>query len=633
MARNDGKYATSAPEARTPALVSKARKRPARRKAAVARQVVGETDGAAAQVPTGQASRPSLLQQALAYQWDFGQRSVLFLDTLRQRADNLFAHEAAGLPPLLDFDYELLSDARRSDPPANYALLRVTRCCDDHATMCEEQTKAPVVVLDPRAGHGPGIGGFKHDSEVGMALHEGHPTYFVIFYPHPCPGQTLGGVLKALRRFIEIVISRHPGKPPVLYGNCQAGWAVMLLAAECRGLAGPAVLNGSPLSYWAGAPGVNPMRLAGGLLGGMWMTHLLADLGNGELDGAWLVENFENLNPANTLWEKNYKLFAAIDTERERFLEFERWWTGFYFLGREEILSIVENLFIGNKLERGQLRLDDCCIVDLKRMDKPLVVFASSEDNITPPHQALNWIAITYPTTADLKRAGQRIVYLLNHHVGHLGIFVSAEVARREHRAILENLGKMETLAPGLYEMVLEPPMTNGQMSRPQVRLHERDIGDIRFPYAQASFENVRAISEQNEALYKAFVSPWVTALANPLSAEMLKWLHPMRSSRYLFSEKLNPWMVGIKALAPLVEVARQAAPAGNAFLTAEAAASTNIAAALQRYQEWRDAESERLFAWLFGGLSALSASPEERTAAARLPCPQPLIAPQCSVD
>ncbi len=80
-----------------------------------------------------------------------------------------------------------------------------------------------------------------------------------------------------------------------LYGNCQAGWAVALLAAHCRGLTGPTVLNGSPLSYWAGASDVNPMRLAGGLLGGSWLLDLITDLADGRLDGAWLVQNFENL--------------------------------------------------------------------------------------------------------------------------------------------------------------------------------------------------------------------------------------------------------------------------------------------------------------------------------------------------
>jgi hypothetical protein len=161
------------------------------------------------------------------------------MDTLRERADNMLAHEAAGMPPLLDFAYETVLDAREFAQPANYALLRITRCRHDQAADCIDTSKAPVIIVDPRAGHGPGIGGFKRDSEVGMALHEGHATYFVTFYPLPCRGQTLPDVLSALRRFVEEVAARHPGKAPVLYGNCQAGWAVILLASGCEGLSGP----------------------------------------------------------------------------------------------------------------------------------------------------------------------------------------------------------------------------------------------------------------------------------------------------------------------------------------------------------------------------------------------------------
>ena len=65
---------------------------------------------------------------------------------------------------------------------------------------------------------------------------------------------------------------------------------------------------------------------------------------------------------------------------------------------------------------------------------------------------------LVYADTEDLKVAGQRIVYLTNPHVGHLGIFVSAQVARLEHRAILESLGEIEALPPGLYEMKIEGP-------------------------------------------------------------------------------------------------------------------------------------------------------------------------------
>lgn len=265
------------------------------------------------------------LGSSVSYQQDLWERSILFFDTLRQRADNMRDHERAGMPPLLDFKYETVLDARRFDTPANYALLKITEIGEDCLVDCLDPEKPPVMIIDPRAGHGPGIGGFKRDSEVGMAMHEGHPVYFVVFFPEPMPGQTLGEVLHALRRFVEEVAELHPGKPPVLYGNCQAGWAVTLLAADCEGLAGPVVLNGAPLSYWAGEDGVNPMRISGGLLGGAWLTHLMGDLGDGRFDGAWLAQNFESLKPEKAIWEKHANLLTNIDTEAERFLDFERW--------------------------------------------------------------------------------------------------------------------------------------------------------------------------------------------------------------------------------------------------------------------------------------------------------------------
>lgn len=557
----------------------------------------------AAQEVQDNARPATLLEQAQRYQLDRWQRGVLFLDTLRERANNMLAHEEAGMPAPLDFEYETILDARRFASPANYALLRVTGCHGDRAEDCVDENKPPVIIVDPRAGHGPGIGGFKRDSEVGMALHEGHATYFVIFFPLPSPNQTLADVLHALRHFVEEVRRRHQGQAPVLYGNCQAGWAVTLLAADCEGLAGATVLNGSPLSYWAGASDVNPMRLAGGLVGGSWMAHWLADLGNGRLDGAWLVQNFENLNPANTLWEKNYKLFAQFDTERERFLEFERWWTGYYFLSREEILSIIENLFIGNKLERGVMQVCPGCYVDLKRIRNPLVIFASSGDNITPPHQALNWIPTVYPTTADLKKAGQRIVYLLNTHVGHLGIFVSAGVAKLEHRAILESLGELDALAPGLYEMKISNPTGDPDCHKPQYTVHfeEREVEQIHYAYPEQSFEKVLAVSEWNELFYKTTISPWVTAFANPLSAEILKWLHPMRTTRAIFSEKLNPWMLPVAALAPAVANARIAVDDSNKFVELERASSALISQVLDGYRQIRDTASEELFKAIYG--------------------------------
>jgi hypothetical protein len=71
-----------------------------------------------------------------AYATDVAERSVLFWDTPRKRADNMLAHERAGKPPLLDFDYEVVLDARRFERPTNYSLLRITRVGDDCLSYC-----------------------------------------------------------------------------------------------------------------------------------------------------------------------------------------------------------------------------------------------------------------------------------------------------------------------------------------------------------------------------------------------------------------------------------------------------------------------------------------------------------------
>ena len=74
-------------------------------------------------------------------------------------------------------------------------------------------------------------------------------------------------------------------------------------------------------------------------------------------------------------------------------------------------------------------------------------------DNITPPQQAFNWVADVYGSTEEIKARGQVIVGLLHQDIGHLGIFVSGKVAKKEHAQIVSVLKSIEALPPGLYGM------------------------------------------------------------------------------------------------------------------------------------------------------------------------------------
>src|SRR6266478_10048554 len=121
---------------------------------------------------------------AMEYMVDAAQRSVLFWDVMRQRGNQYREHLAETAPNVLDYEVELLVDGRTLERPVNYGLVRVVPPPGIELDM----TRRPFVIVDPRAGHGPGIGGFKADSEMGVAFKAGHPCYFVGFLPDPVPG-------------------------------------------------------------------------------------------------------------------------------------------------------------------------------------------------------------------------------------------------------------------------------------------------------------------------------------------------------------------------------------------------------------------------------------------------------------
>jgi hypothetical protein len=553
------------------------------------------------------------MADSFEYARDAVERSVLFWDTMRRRGNVYLEHSMEGNPPLLKFGHEVILEGRSLERPTNYSLLRVLPGDADDPTRPQAR---PIVVVDPRAGHGPGIGGFKPDSQVGVALRGGHPVYFVTFGPDPVPGQTLADVAWAEARFLEEVIARHPRCPrkPAVVGNCQAGWAVAALAAVRPELMGPLMLNGAPLSYWAGSVDQNPMRYSGGVLGGSWLASLTSDLGGGEFDGSHLVQNFENLNPSNTLWSKHYNLYANVDTESARFLDFERWWGGYFRMTTDEIETIVENLFVGNRLSSGEIAfVGDERKIDLRNITSPVVVFASFGDNITPPAQALNWIADVWGDERAIVAAGRTIVYLLHHDIGHLGIFVGAAVARKEHDQMIDTLDQIDVLPPGLYEMVVEhrnPTQDRDQLSYGEwsVRFESRRIDDLRRLEGdggrddEAVFSTIAKVSSWNAAMYKTWGRPWLSHMVNPAQAEFARALSPTRVQRALFSDA-NPLVKPLREAARGVNDHRHPVSPGNPFLRAEREWSRMIVQNLDAWRDLRDRSTAQWVNTLYGPL------------------------------
>jgi pimeloyl-ACP methyl ester carboxylesterase len=583
----------------------------------------------ATSLPLAQWRNPAL--EAWSYWVDAWQRGVLFLDVMRQRSKQYEEHAAKLAPHVLKFGAELVMDGRKLPRPVNYVLARITP--PQGAKV--DNKKRPFVIVDPRAGHGPGIGGFKAESEIGVAFKAGHPCYFIGFLPDPVLGQTIEDIIAAEAAFLERVISLHPeadGKPAVV-GNCQAGWAVMMVAAKRPELFGPIIVAGSPLSYWAGVRGENPMRYTGGLLGGTWLTALMGDLGAGKFDGAWLVSNFENLNPANTYWTKQYNLYSKIDTEAPRYLEFEKWWGGHVLLNAEEMQFIADELFIGNKLATAGIVTSDGQSIDLRSIRSPIIVFCSKADNITPPSQALDWILDLYGSVDDIRAHGQTIIYAVHESIGHLGIFVSSSVAKKEHDEFASNIDLIDVLPPGLYEAVMTPKEADGQDDdlvggNYLVRFEARTLDDIRALGGntlddERKFAAVARLSEINLGLYRAFMHPWVKAWANSGFAEWMRQMHPLRLPYQMFTPA-NPFLKSVSSLAESVRENRQPVPPDNVFWQAQQRTSTAIESALDAYGNMRDRGAETMFHAIYGspflqalvGLKASDAPPRHRPGA-----------------
>ncbi len=555
------------------------------------------------------AATPPAVGEIGAYCTDAMQRAYLFWDTLLDRGNNYAEHLDQGMPPLLKFDYEVVLEGRTLPEPCNYSLLRLV----PPAHMKVNPQARPVVVVDPRAGHGPGIGGFKFDSEVGMAMRAGHPVYFVTFRQEPEEGQTLVTVMHAEARFLEEIAVLHPQcqAKPVVIGNCQAGWAMMTVNALRPELFGPLMMVGAPISFWAGGEKLNPMRYTGAMLGGSWMVSLMGDLGADRFDGVQLVENFERLNPAHAKWNKYYNLWANIDTESPRFLEFERWWGGFCRMTGTEIETIVENLFVGNRLARGTMKAGEHTI-DLRNITSPIVVFASWGDNITPPPQALNWIIDAWGDERAIAAAGRTIVYVLHESVGHLGIFVGGEIALKEHDQLVASLDVIESLPPGLYEMKLE-----AKAGLEVLRWEGLEPGDFTVHYEYRTMDDIRAlnpegreeeaifstlakVSEQNAEFYKAWVRPWIRLGAQRQAADALGQLNPMRLQRKMLSDA-SPFAAYIRAQAQQTREQRAPVAQDNVFRQIEKETSRQIREALDTLRDQRDAWTVAMARFWYG--------------------------------
>ncbi len=131
------------------------------------------------------------------------------------------------------------------------------------------------------------------------------------------------------------------------------------------------------------------------------------------------------------------------------------------------------------------------------------------------------------------------------------------------------------------------------------VAFEKRKVEDVCFPYSREEFESTLAISQATTAAYESFVSPWVKAAVNPLVAEWLRWLHPARASRAVWSDRVSPAMAHVEGLARTVESSRRPVSEDNAFRRMERSNAQLVRQAFAAWTASRDSLQELAFSWL----------------------------------
>ena len=250
-------------------------------------------------------------------------------------------------------------------------------------------------------------------------------------------------------------------------------------------------------------------------------------------------------------------------------------------------------------------------MLDLRNIRSPIILFASMGDNITPTQQAFNWVADVYGSTDEIKARGQVIIGLLHQSVGHLGIFVSGAVAKKEHAQIVSVLKSVEALPPGLYGMQITE--TQDKDGKPLYDVHfiERALEEVVARTNRANrvdekpFQAVEEVSDFNQRAYELFAQPLVRAMSNDFTAKLSRELHPLRMQRWGLSD-LNPWLGWLRYAAPLAREQRQPLAADSQARRMEGLMSEIVSASLDYYREMRDATSEAQFFQLYGNMFAL---------------------------
>ena len=237
--------------------------------------------------------------------------------------------------------------------------------------------------------------------------------------------------------YVDEICHRHRCSQVSLLGICEGGVFTTCYAAttaRVRNLA----LAVTPIDFHADE---DDLVLEQGYLN-RWVRNLsseeLSDLidSYGQMPGSVTGMLFQEMTPMKSMTKYNWDLADSLSGSKDEvvnFLRMEKWLSDRPNHPGEAAKQWLIELYKENRLVKGEFMLDGE-VVDLRKLDMPVLNIYSSNDHIVPP-----------PTSQALKRfAGSTDYSELELGVGHIGTFVSRKANRQFTDTLIDWLAKRD---------------------------------------------------------------------------------------------------------------------------------------------------------------------------------------------
>jgi len=284
-----------------------------------------------------------------------------------------------------------------------------------------------IFIIPPQAGHHSSVADYDTgQSLVEAALKSGIASVYAAEWKDATldrKDETIDSFILAMRKCIQAI-----GSKVTLIGLCQGGWQAAIYTALYPKDVKNLVLAAAPIDFHAGDSKITKYAT----LYPMAFYKSMVAMGNGVMDGRFLVTGFKMLNPMERYYNDYINMYMNIHDPKyvKRSRKFRNWYEYTQNIPGAFYLQIVKELFKDNKLIKGRVKILDR-YVDLKKINHPLFLIAGDKDDITVQDQLFN--IEKYVSSKDIVK--------LTVPAGHIGVFMGSNVIQNYWPGIFSSLG------------------------------------------------------------------------------------------------------------------------------------------------------------------------------------------------